>query len=123
MDLRAVYEKFGGDYDCVINRLHNEERIKKYLLLFLKYNYNEAIQNALNRGDYETAFRESHNLKGVCFNLNLDALGDSAEKLTDALRKAPYEGNPFALMEVVRKDYDKTVTALQALKEPTQERQ
>ena len=47
MDLRAVYEKFGGDYDCVINRLHNEERIKKYLLLFLKYNYNEAIQNAL----------------------------------------------------------------------------
>lgn len=122
MDLRAVYEKFGGDYDCVINRLRDEERIKKYLLLFLQYNYEEEIQKALDSGDYETALRESHSLKGVCFNLNLDALGESAKRLTDVLRDDPDEGNPFALMEVVRKDYDKTVSALQALKESPQER-
>lgn len=117
MELRAIYESMNGDYDSVINRLRDEERIKKYLLKFLNYHYDELIQNALNDRDYEIAFREAHNLKGICANLNLDALGVAASELTEALRGRNPEGDISYLVEAMKMNYDKTALALNALTE------
>lgn len=41
---------------------------------------------ALNEGDYESAFRAAHTLKGVALNLGLGRLAKSSSELTEALR-------------------------------------
>ncbi|MGN0401475.1 MAG: Hpt domain-containing protein [Acetatifactor sp.] len=117
MELRQVYEQLNGDYDSVLSRLMTEERIVKYLLKFLDQNMDILILKALETEDYETAFREAHNLKGVCANLNLDRLEVSASALTEALRRGKPEGDISSLVENMKSDYQLTVNALKSLKD------
>lgn len=116
MELREIYENLGGNYDSVMCRLHDENKVIKYLLRFMDYHYDELIQNALDEGDYEVAFREAHNLKGLCANLNLDAFEVSASELTEALRGKTIEGDITALVKAMKQDYDRTALALSVLK-------
>lgn len=115
MDLREVYEQIDGDYDSVKSRLRDDEKIKKYLLMFVNSHTDSLITDALDKGDYETAFRESHNLKGICANLNIDALGVSASALTEALRGRNPQGDISTLVEAMQRDYDRTVDACSQL--------
>ena len=115
MELREIYEQLNGDYDSVIHRLRDDERIKKFLIKFMDNNLDVLIRDALDECDYETAFREAHNLKGVCANLNLDALGKSASELTEALRGRNPEGDISSLVEAMQRDYDMTIRALSVL--------
>lgn len=117
MKLQEIYEQFNGDYESVISRLRDDERIKKYLLKFKENNLDILIKNALDTGDYETAFREAHNLKGICANLSVDALGKSASELTEALRGRKPEGDISPLVEAMQADYDRTMRALSVLTE------
>lgn len=117
MELREIYEQINGDYDSVFSRLHNDERIKKYLLKFINNKLDTLIRNALDAGDYETAFREAHNLKGICANLNIDKLGKSASELTEALRGRNPEVDISSLVEAMQADYDMTIRALNVLTE------
>lgn len=117
MTLRDIYQQIQGDYDSVISRLRDEERVKKYLVKFVNNKMDTLIHNALAENDFETAFREAHNLKGVCANLNLDALQKSASDLTEALRGRNPEGDISALVDAMQRDYDMTVGVLQELVE------
>lgn len=117
MKLQEIYLQFNGDYDSVINRLHNDEKIKKYLLKFTNNKLDTLIKKALDTHDYETAFREVHNLKGICANLNMDALGMSASALTEALRGKKPEGDITPLVQAMQADYDMTIRALSVLVE------
>lgn len=116
MELRQIYEQMHGDYDSVIKRLRADERIEKYLVKFMGNHMDCLIRDALAAGDYETAFREAHNLKGVCANLNMDALGKSASELTEALRNGTPKGDITPLVEAMQSDYDMTIRALAQLK-------
>lgn len=115
MELRQVYMQLDGDYDSVLARLGTDERIKKYLLKFLDKDMEAAVINALEAEDYQTAFREAHNLKGVCANLNLDRLGHSSSELTDALRGGKPEGDVSALVEAMKSDYQRTISAIKSI--------
>ncbi|MBP9001783.1 MAG: Hpt domain-containing protein [Lachnospiraceae bacterium] len=115
LNLRERYEAFGGDYDSVINRLREDARIIKYLIKFMDYHYDKLIKDTLEAKDYETAFREAHNLKGVCANLSIDKLGASASELTEALRGGNPKEDISELVEAVKHDYDMTIEALKGL--------
>lgn len=116
MELRQVYEQLDGNYDNAIGRLMSEERIIKYLLKFMDKDMDALIVKALEAGDYETAFCEAHNLKGVCANLNLDRLEVSASALTEALRGGKPEGDITSLVEQMKSDYELTIGALANLR-------
>lgn len=115
MSLKEIYSRFGGDYDSVISRLRDDERVIKYLLKFVDYHYDQLIKEALEAKDYETAFREAHNLKGICANLSIDALGASASELTESLRSRNPEGDISGLVDAMQRDYDVTIEALRGL--------
>ena len=69
---------------------------------------------ARRRESRELAFRAAHTLKGVCANLGFERLRASASDLTELLRKTdtiPAEAE--ALMELVRRDYEVTIAAIQ----------
>lgn len=115
MELREIYDQLKGDYDSVIERLRDEERIKKYLIKFMNNGIDTLIKKALEAGDYETAFREAHNLKGNCANLSLDELGASASELTEALRGRNPSKDISPLLDAMMQDYDMTIRALNNL--------
>lgn len=115
MELKNVFEQIGGDYEGVIGRLMTEERVIKYLKKFSASQNMELITKPLSEEDYETAFREAHNLKGVCANLGITVLGASASELTEALRGGKPTVDVAPLIEQVAKDFETTVAAFASL--------
>ena len=116
MTIQECYQQFGGDFDEVKKRLPSEALIKKFIAKFLDDHSFSDLQTAMQEGNRENAFRAAHTLKGVCGNLSLDKLFDSASKLTEFLRpetEAIPEG-AAALFEAVRGDYELTVSAIRA---------
>lgn len=112
MDLKEVYMEMLGDYEDVLSRLRKDERIEKYLTKFKDADYNESLLKAIEQKDYEAAFREAHNLKGVCQNLSLTKLANSASELTDSLRSGNIPQNLDELVCEVEKDYELVIAAL-----------
>ena len=71
---------------------------------------NSTIDNlkiALDEKDYQTAFREAHNLKGMSINIGLKNLHKVSRDLTESLRNGP-TGDVEGLYKLVEAEYKKT---------------
>ncbi len=115
MDLKTCYEQMGGDYEAVMGRLRQEERVTKFLRLFPADENFSLLTQALEARDWPTAFRAAHSMKGVTLNLGLTALAQSSTELTEALRSGAPAQDPEPLYQAVKADYDKTLAAIAAL--------
>lgn len=115
MTVKECYEFVGGDYDEVIARLMKEERVVKYLGKFINDpSYQELLQ-AVSAQDWETLFRASHTMKGVCYNLSLKQLGDAASEVCEAVRPGVAPKTELApLLEVLKANYEKTTEGITA---------
>ena len=72
---------------------------------------NEIFEN-LNNKDYETAFRNVHNMKGVALNLGLSVIAESSSELCEALRGGEPSTDITPLLERLKADYEKFVEIL-----------
>ena len=116
MTVRECYEEMGADYNEVLRRLANEERVERFLRKFPEdKSYLEFIQ-AMKENDYSAAFRAIHTLKGICLNLSITQLAESSSALTEALRDGEWKDEIAPLLERVRNDYNKTIQAVEMLK-------
>lgn len=115
MTLKECYAAFGGDYEAVTGRLRGEERVAKFLRMFLQDDSYAQLTAAMDGGDDATAFRMAHTLKGVCQNLALTRLYESSAELTEALRGGERHGNVPGLWDKVQSDYRETVTVVEQL--------
>ena len=52
----------------------------------------EGLEKAIAEKDYEEAFRNAHNLKGVTGNLEMTRLSDATSELVEKLRAKHYDG-------------------------------
>lgn len=111
MDLKECFNAIGGNYDDVMGRLLTEERVKKFLLMFLKDTSFNELKTSLAAQDYDTAFRAAHTLKGICANLGIEKLGKSASEITEALREKDND-TADKLFLTVDENYSITVEAL-----------
>ncbi len=114
MDLKEFYTAVGGNYQNVMARLPSEQLVRKFLFKFMEDGSYTLLVNSIKAGDYETAFRAAHTLKGVCQNLGIDRLLQSSSAITEALRHgetASYED----LLEKVTKDYTEAIQSLKQL--------
>lgn len=114
MTLRECYLRLGGDYDDVLGRLRTEERVRRFLYMFLSDESYERLLGALQRGDDDEAFRAAHTIKGVCQNLSFGRLYASSAALTEALRGGR-RGDIEGLVGEVQADYLRTAEAIRAL--------
>lgn len=89
MSIKDFYEKTGGNYDSIVSALGKEERVYKYLIKFSQADTVDKISTALVNKDYEGAFREAHNLKGMCLNIGIVSLQKLSSNLTESLRNGP----------------------------------
>lgn len=115
MELKACYERMGGDYEAVMARLRQEERVRRFLRLFLADENFQLLTDAMDSRDWTAAFRAAHSLKGVALNLGMDALAESSSALTECLRPGVPAQEPDPLYEAVRADYQRTAAAIRAL--------
>lgn len=114
MNLKECFDAFGGSYNDVMGRLLTEERVKKFLLMFLKDTSFSELEAAMDSEDYDSAFRAAHTLKGVCANLGIERLGSDASEITEALR-AKDSAAACSLFPQVAESYRITVDALNQL--------
>ena len=116
MDLLSFFSVVGGDYNEVMSRLLKEERIIKYLNKFKDSTEYAQLLDALEKEDWELAFRMSHSLKGMCANLGLGKLRASSSELCELLRpcKKP-EISYQPLLDAVKADYATVLDAISNL--------
>ena len=111
MLLSEFYERIGGDYEGVKQRIPREDLIVKFVNKFPADPCYRNLSEALEAANCQEAFRAAHSLKGVCYNLGFQRLGDSSSVLTDAMRgkeeidRQQCEG----LFEKVTEDYQLVV--------------
>ncbi len=106
MTLKECYDAFGGDYAEVTARLRNEERVIKFIGMFLKDESFANLEKALKENNLPEAFRAAHTLKGICGNLSFTRLHRSSHGLTELLRGAKFSAEIPLLFDVVKKDYE-----------------
>ena len=83
---KEFYEKIGGDYDKMFATLHSDEMIVKFAKMFLNDKSFDLLNEAMEKRDYEEAFKACHALKGVCLNMSYTKIGRLATEVTDDLR-------------------------------------
>ncbi|MGC4018526.1 MAG: Hpt domain-containing protein [Muricomes sp.] len=104
MDPRDFYREIGASYSNALRRLSTDERISKYLRMFLDDTSFLLVKETIENKDYAKAFRAIHTLKGLCLNLELTPLANASCELTEYLRQTP----PEELNEdILHERYDK----------------
>jgi len=114
MTVEECYAALEGNYKEVMSRLMKPERVQKFAQKFLADGSFGLLNDSVEAGDWETAFRAAHTLKGVCQNLSFTKLFESSHELTEALRGGRALEDT-ALLERVKSDYMQTVEAIRAL--------
>ncbi len=106
--IEELYKKINGNYEVAISRMQNDERILKYLKFFLLDESYKVLEDGINSGDCEAAFRGAHTLKGVCQNMAFTALSTVVEQITEELRAKDFEKakQTFSLVE---EEYKKVI--------------
>lgn len=99
-------ERFGGNAD-----LYQRLAIK-----FLNDPHFSALEEALEEGDADQAFREAHSLKGVAGNLSFSKLYDEACRMSDALRNHDL-ATAGSLIASMRAAHQSVTTALKMMSE------
>lgn len=115
MTIPEFYESIGGSYDEVRSRLMKDERILKYLKLFLSGTDYGDLFTALAAEDYTTAFRCSHNLKGVCLNLGLGRYTSAATELCESMRHGKPDFDIAPLIDAVKTQHAFVIAQIRTL--------
>lgn len=115
MSIEECYREFGGNYQEVLARLGKDEKIAKYLRLFLLEEGFSELGRTLKERDYKKAFEHSHNLKGAALNLSLNELFQAASVLCEDLRGGEPKGDVDAMMDAVTVEYEKVRNAVELL--------
>ena len=106
MNLEEFYQGVGGDCSEMLARFQDDQRILKFLRMFLS---DDSMQ-----GNAETAFRAVHTLKGIALNLGFEELAAKCSRMTEALRGKSAMCDP-ALYQEVLAAYNAVRQALDAL--------
>lgn len=112
MNLKECYLAIGADYEDIMRRFKSEERVERFLKMFLNDKSFEILRGAIVDEQYEAAFRAVHTMKGICMNLSLTALYRSCVLLTENLRPGSPDGDTRRFFEKVTEDYERTEAAV-----------
>ena len=116
MTVKECYEIMKGDYDDVLSRYKNDDKIKKVLVKVADDASFAALCNALEAKNVEEAYRAAGALKSACKNMSLTGLAYSASNLCDILKdRTTYGDDIEPLFKKLKKDYALTMACIQML--------
>ena len=115
MTLREFYAGIGGNYDAALKRLMSEKFMLRFLGKFADGKDFAAMMEAIRAGNWEDVFRSSHNLKGVCLNLELGRLASTASAICDSVRGGAPSADLAPMAKQAEEDYALVMEGIRAL--------
>lgn len=86
-EFREILDKYGIDYQGVMERFMNNQKMFIRLLdMFMEDDNLEKLGKALEINDYAAAFEAAHTLKGVTANMGLTLLYHAVCDIVEPLR-------------------------------------
>lgn len=114
LSLRECYTAAGADYEDAMRRFMSEERVDRFLTMFLRDRSFELLCDAMEKKEYDEAFRAVHTMKGICMNLGFTELLKACAALTEDLRSGQPGADTGARFETVRTEYQRTAKAIRS---------
>lgn len=112
MTIKECYSEMKADYEDVLKRMGNEERIKKYIKKYLKDPSYLELVNAMETKNYEEASDAAHTLRGVCKTLSFTEFESSSSRLFEFLKEGNIE-EAEKLLPIVKEDHKRTTALIQ----------
>jgi len=112
--LQNFYDSIGGSYTAIINRMRTDDRICKFLRMFMQDKSYVTLLDAMEQEDVKAAFAAAHTLKGVVGNMSFTALSEASINITEALRSEDMDSAKVLLPKVVE-EYEKVENGLKEL--------
>lgn len=106
MTIKECYDYMDADYRETIERLMSDKLIYKFNQKFLESDDYDNLVKALDEKDYETAFRMSHNLKGMSLNLGYRGLQEVSSAICEELRGGEPKADLNAMLAKVTEKYN-----------------
>ena len=113
MTLQEFYAQIGGSYADTVRRLCSESFVLRFVKKYPANPSFDELCEAVDRSDWESAFRAAHTLKGVAGNLSLRDLFARVSEVVECLRGGDI-GAAAEKMPAVEASYRKVVDALRA---------
>lgn len=104
MNVREFYKVTGANYESVLYRLGDRDRIYKTLLDFSNDISYDRLALAISNKDVKSAFTYAQNLKKLALNLALDKLYKRSYALAEVLSEGKID---TLLFERVSREYNK----------------
>ena len=117
MTLQEFYAQIGGSYADTVRRLCSESFVLRFVKKYPANPSFDELCEAVDRSDWESAFRAAHTLKGVSQNLGFDNLYEPAVVVTEALRGADAVDGARDGMHALQQQYAATMSALREVAE------
>lgn len=95
MSLESLYEAVGGNLSDVRGRLQSDDRIEKFVKIFMADTTYDLLMDSHASGNVQDEFRAAHTLKGTSLDMGFMRIHEPAFKLADALRPNA-DGDPTA---------------------------
>lgn len=112
MTLQELYFEIEGNYTDIIQRFGTEERISRFVRLFLKDDSYSAFLQAVKENNVQDAFRAIHTLKGVCLNLGFQGMTQIVNEITELLRVGNMEEGERKIPEL-QEVYENHISLIQ----------
>lgn len=114
MTVEEFYEEIDGDYGEITSRILQEERIRKYLYIFLKDKTFTNLCVEINSNNVQMAFVYAHTLKGFSQSLSLSKLYIYSNLVAKALHNSNMERATYFLPDLSR-EYTRVIAKIKAL--------
>ena len=116
MTVQEFYSEVDGNYVEISSRVLNEERIRKYLYIFLQDKTFTNLCTEIDSRNSQKAFIYAHTLKGLSQNLSLSSLYVYSEAITQALRDNNLQ-RAMSILPNLSEEYTRVILGIKALKE------
>lgn len=104
IDIKSAQERF----------MNKEAMFKKFLYRLEDQDLWTKLEQALEQGDTEAAFKAAHTMKGVVLNLALSTLGEISVDVTETLRAGDIP-SPERIAQL-KNAYDEAITMINEIK-------
>lgn len=113
MTVQELYENIGGSYESAKRTLQMDKLISRFIVKLLDDKSFDRLMAAGKSHDPTALFEGAHAMKGVCANLGLDSLSESASELAEEFRAGNARKMDDAEVDRrladIRERYEKTV--------------
>ncbi|MEL0038854.1 MAG: response regulator, partial [Halieaceae bacterium] len=115
--LARLREVPGLDVDSGLSRVvGNQDLYRSLLEMFVDSSarFSSSVETALSQGDFETAEREAHSIKGSAANLGMQALAEQAGALESKLNPSMSQSEQLELTHALQMALDRLAEPIKA---------